>query len=203
MSITDSQKKVLAKLKYRDPDKYAERLASLRINESEIQEYITKEASRIATVDRIKKAVFNIPVTIYKKPSSYYPKRFVSNKPSPKKIYLLIDGDNHAIKNMDGYEKAKKMPNVDILVLVANDTLAYRYQNEFGVDVKKVSPGNQAVDNGIMSIAGNKLKNQEYDKLVIISGDKDYQRNIKKWTQKYRLQQGQIQQCKNIRSALK
>ncbi len=83
-----------------------------------------------------------------------------------------------------------------------NTSLAQKYIIKFGVSPILVQPGDQAVDNQIKTIAGNKVKSREYDKLVIVSLDQGYREKMKKWKEKYDIDPHDFILCKNIESAL-
>ena len=205
--ITESQGIKLAKLKFRNPEQYQERLDTLGIKETDVKDFIDKEESRIESISQIHKAVFEIHQTIHS--DVFYPGKnspltySISKAIRPrKKTYIMIDGDNHPFSNMDGYRMAKNRAEIAIVVFVADPGLADRYRKDYGVEIQIVTPGNQAVDNQIKAIAGNKAKNHEYDELIIISSDQGYRKKIKEWKQKYQWDNQRIRLCKSIKSAL-
>ena len=59
MILTESQKTALAKLKFRDPKRYQEKMDAIGAREEDILRYIDKELERRGTVSRIKKPVFS------------------------------------------------------------------------------------------------------------------------------------------------
>ena len=222
MKLSESQKILLAKLRLRNPKRYREKMDALGTHESEIIEYYVRELERDSSLKKIDKLTNKKPVTkggyvYYMGGSPYWsptprptPKKEY-NEPSysysrctwddneSKSIFVMVDGDNNPFHNMDGYEKIKNMTNVDVVVYVANESLAEEYKRKYRVKTVFVSPGDQAVDNQIKTIAGNKAKNGEYDKLVIVSSDQGYREKIRGWKIKYSLDSQDITLCKNFK----
>jgi len=227
MELTDSQKTLLAKLKYRDPVRYKEKLDVLGVQESEIWASIMLERKRRREVSEVKQkpAVANgfvyymggspywspTPVIKNTRPISVTPQKektkssfkSVHKRKTERKKLFLVDGDNNPIQNMNGYEVVKKKKNTHVLVCVADEGLEEKYVEAFGVDTKYVVPDDQAVDNQIKSIVGNVLKNHEYDEVVIISKDQGYKGKIEKWKKVYDLSPKDLRLCENIKEALR
>ena len=204
--LSECQRKLLAMLKFKDPERYNEKLTQLGANEKDLTEDLVREAQRIKTNNSIKKARFvnktiiPLPVPVKKKPLA----SIVKTKAVTKSIYILVDGDNNAYKNMIGYKKAKKMKGVTIVVYVANEEMAKKYKNQYGMkNTKLIESGPQAVDRRIMTIAGNKAKSHEYDHIVIVSKDQGYKQNIEKWKKDYNWDDNGIRLCEDLAGAIK
>lgn len=202
MGISESQKILLAKLYYRDSVRYREKLEELGIAENVIDDYIIREKDRRRAVREVKIPVF----PTISKPSPKIIKAFQFGAPNnainksvsqhkgtkseksrkSHRVLVVVDGDNHPYENMNGYHNVKKRKNVTIEIFVANENLKEGYLRKFNINAKLVQSGDQAVDNRIKTLVGDKAKNHVYDKIVIISHDKGYQDNIKIWKQKHK-----------------
>ncbi len=223
MEITESQKVLLAKLFFRNSDRYHEKLAVLGVQGTEISDYIDRERQKqkeLAAINlapfrtyRVKKSNPSTKSHIKNssvKPSSDLPKLGAKSTPRKQpevsntndKVYILVDGDNYPYQNMRGYEKIKNKPEYEVTIYVANDSMARRYGSKFRAHVQIVPAGCQAVDNRIKSIVGSIVKERTFKKIIIISHDRDYGDKIEVWKKRYMLSNRDIVVCKTIESAV-
>lgn len=113
---------------------------------------------------------------------------------------FLVDGDNHVYEALKGVMNTRKDDNVQ--VYVTQKGLKKNLQTMYGsrVHIKKVRPGDQAVDNVIKSRMGSEAKRGKYDEVVVLSQDKGYKGQLdkahKSGKKKYR-------QEKSIKHAIK
>lgn len=201
MRLSDSQKTLLAKLKYRDPERYKSKLDAIGLQEKDIQEYIECENDRKKSIDSIKtsvspehKASDNNGYTYYRGGKAYW-------SPTPK-IYIMIDGDNNAFRNMEGYDDASKNPDVKIQIFVANEGLSEKYRIRYKINPILVKPGWQAVDTRINKEVKKMVTSKAYNKFYIISKDQGYNTTIDILQNKYHLNQEDITLCEDIKSAI-
>ena len=225
MNLTDSQKVLLAKLYYCNPGRYKEKLDELSAPESELLEYINKEYDRRKALRAIASLSITSTQSEKSNPSissgynySMGGKPYWSSTPiisrdsvakninkcfdKKNRVYIIVDGDNNPYQNMKGYEKIKNRSNYVVNVCVSDDGLASKYESKYHVFIQKVAPGNQAVDNRIKAIVGNKAKDHEFTKIAIISLDQGYRGKIKEWKKKYNWKKEKIVLCKNIEAAI-
>lgn len=225
MNLTDSQKVLLAKLYYCNPGRYKEKLDELGAPESELLEYINKEYDRRKALRAIESLSSAGTQSTKRNPSinsgynysmggrPYWSSTPIisrntaaentnKNSDKEKRVYIVVDGDNYPHQNMKGYEKIKDRTDYVVDVYVADDVLASQYEAYYHVSTHKVASGNQAVDNRIKAIVGNKAKDHDFKKIAIISRDQGYREKIKEWKKKYNWKKENIVLCKNIEAAI-
>ena len=217
--LTDTQKTLLAMLKTRNPERYKMKLEQYGVQENDILESIHKEQERRLALKLIKRASFTKPKNSEPVGHEYYMggKPYWSKEPLPQNtcnsvtkqatkspattILIIIDGDNHVYKAIEGFEKARR--KADIEVYVTDDNLAKRLKEKYGIYAKIVEPGPQAVDNRIKGIAGDQAKRHKYKQIVIISHDKGYDGKIKEWKIKYHYKPRQLKRVESIKEAFR
>ncbi len=194
METSDSQKTLLAKLYYQNSPRYRQKLDELGIPEEVIFDSIQTELKRIRSLKEIKEANYstntkpsgNKKTNKSRKDDSSDSRKKENRNNEFYRILILVDGDNHPKKNMNGYHNVKNRRDTKIEIFAADRNLCEKYSKEFNVTPIMVPPGDQAVDNRIKALVGDKAQKHEYDKIVIISQDKGYQHKIKEWKQKYK-----------------
>ena len=225
MQLSESQKILLAKLRLRNPERYREKLEALGAQESDITEYYVKELERDAELKKINRPVNKKKETLsgytyymggspywsptprpisksnYNNTYGFYNLNYTyqSDRDHSKRTFVLVDGDNNPFHNMVGYEKVKNSFDIDVVVYVANESLADEYRRKYDVKTICIPSGNQAVDNQIKTVAGNKLKGGNYDRIIIISCDQGYREKIRDWKSKYSLGSQDIILSKNFK----
>jgi len=200
--LSESQKIILAKLKFRNKEKYDTRLTEIGIIEEDIQEYITRERDRREGLNTKYGGEINAPKYneghVYKmggKPywsqtpvphqenvSSYASVETTKKRRQKgKKILILVDGDNHPYEALGKEKKFKEIcKNAEIRIYISdkNQKLIENIKKNY-IDPIVVAQGNQAVDNRIKTHLGQEKGN--FEKIAVISHDKGYDRNIKKY----------------------
>ena len=215
--ITETQKIILAKLKYRDPDEYKSRLERYGMQESDILMYIRKEKDRRegingydpTTVPKSKGYTYMMGGRPYWSPVPVYPKINVRVKTGKEEIIhkesilVIVDGDNIIYKALDGIEKVRD--RISIQVFITDINLKSKLNTKYGLfsEVEVVESGPQAVDNRIKTLVGDQAKKHKYDKIVIVSHDQGYRDKIREWKQKYNYKDDEIILCKYIKDAVK
>ncbi len=210
MDISDSKKTLMAKLFFLDPGRYETMVAQSGILPDEMRPYIEREQNRLQSLQDARLRAKQIYPARSLPPEPQRKKASTTKaNPSPKtgskhKIIILVDGDNNPFANMKGFEKVRKRDDVMINIFVADDGLKQKYVNRYGscAGIQLVPAGDQAVDNRIKSIAGDKARSHEYSKIVIVSQDKGYQERIRAWKMKNGLGNNKIKLCCNIEKAL-
>lgn len=112
----------------------------------------------------------------------------------------LVDGDNHVYEGLDGIDNIGAFDKV--LVFVSQEGLRNhlikRYRDR--ISIVMVKPGDDAVDNRIKGILGNKVKQRKmYQKIYVISHDNGYRHLVEKYRKKYNLSAGYL----SLRNAIK
>ena len=91
-------------------------------------------------------------------------------------VLYLVDGDNHVYEGLEGIDN-------------------------IGVFGKVVRPGENAVDNRIKGILGNKVRQRKsYQKIYVISHDNGYKSLVDKYQRKYNLSPGYLSLKKAIKN---
>lgn len=111
----------------------------------------------------------------------------------------LVDGDNHVYEGLDGIDDIGAFGKVQVFVSQEGlrDNLLKRYR---GIDIIMVTPGENAVDNRIKGILGNRIRQRKsYQKIYVISHDKGYKKLVDKYRIKYNLSPGYLSLRKSIR----
>ena len=206
--LSESKKILLAKLKFRDTEKYKEKLSLLEISESELKDYIQKEDARRKSIESIKTfaqkdnslqkythRTESSPYRNYQPPTS----KAISNRSlgkvikDRKKAYIMVDGDNHPYEAIVGIENIIGEAIVNIFAADKNllDKISKSIKEKLGSKSRKqvhtflVKKGAQAVDNKIYANLEKEAKRHVYSKIVIVSHDQGYIEKIKKCKQKY------------------
>lgn len=103
-------------------------------------------------------------------------KRKGSSKISKTKHIIFIDGDNHINEGQKGIEHTKK--DIEVIAFFSQQGAKHKfdkkYQNRPNVSSKLVSPGDQAVDNQIKTVAGQILKKGKNQEITIVSHDNGF-----------------------------
>ncbi len=215
MELTESRKKLLAKLYFKDSAKYKEKLNEFVVQESEISDYIDREIHRkedIAEVD--KKTVGNnskdkndssigqsFVYRIGGKPYQGTIQEASKNSTNQIEVCILVDGDNNPFQNLGGVQNIVGDSQYDVRIYVSREELVSKYKSEVPFSVVFVSPGNQAVDNRINSEVKKIVKEKKYKKIAIISQDNGYLTTIKKLKNRYHLKDDDIILCDTIGAA--
>lgn len=214
--ITETQKIILAKLKYRDPDEYKSRLERYGMQESDILMYIRKEKDRREAINgydptmvpKSKGYTYMMGGKPYWSPVPVYPKINVRVKTGKEEIIhkesilVIVDGDNNIYKALNGIEKVRA--RISIQVFITDINLKSKLNTKYGLcsEVEVVESGPQAVDNRIKTIAGDQAKKHKYDKIVIVSHDQGYREKIREWKRKYNYKDDEIILCKYIKDVI-
>ncbi len=209
MDISDSKKTLMAKLFFLDPDRYEKMIVQSNISLDEIWPYIEREQNRRQSLQDVRLRAKQIFPSRSLSPEPQRNNTSAKTNPSPRtgsrhKICILVDGDNHPFDNMIGFEKVRNRSDVSITIFVADDGLKRKYENRYGsyVEIQMVPAGDQAVDNRIKSIAGNKARSREFKRIAIVSRDKGYGERIQHWKLEYELGDNKIKLCHNVEKAL-
>ncbi len=115
-------------------------------------------------------------------------------------VLYLVDGDNHVYEGLDGLDKIGTFGKV--LVFVSQPGLRDNLRRKYGgkINIIMVNPGENAVDNRIKAILGNKVKNRKtYQKIYVISQDKGYKALVERYQRKYGLSAGYLALRKAIK----
>ncbi len=216
--LSESKKILLAKLKFRDIERYERKLNFWGVSESEILDYIQRENTRIESIkkDYVKKDRFMTGYVYYMGGSPYWSsepkdgKKIIERierdnnrikvKDSGKTI-IAIDGDNHWTEAVEGIERVSDKE--DIIIYAADENVLKKIKGKKGVGDKvktvSVKRGNQAVDNRIKTELGKVAKEHSYSKIIIISHDQGYNDIIKKWRKKWKWSGDKIILCKCVK----
>lgn len=115
------------------------------------------------------------------------------------KLYL-VDGDNHVYEGLDGIDNIGTFGKV--IVFVSQEGLRNNLIKRYGdrINIVMVRPGEDAVDNRIKGILGNRIKQRKtYQKIYVISHDNGYRNLVDKYQKKYKLSAGYL----SLRKAIK
>lgn len=209
--ISEAQKILLAKLKFRDPMRYNEKRNILGVSESELVDYIQRENLRIKSVTKFMPKKDN-PVTGHANNSGVFllhisqlaaHRKVTKNSIKNMKTIILLDGDNHPYEAIEGIDKMSR--KADIFIFATNETVLKKIRQKSSekgnkqVQTIPVKRGDQAVDNRIKARAGTEARNHSYSKTVIVSHDQGYRKNIKEWKRKWKWSNDGIILCKQIK----
>ena len=115
-------------------------------------------------------------------------------------VLYLVDGDNHVYEGLEGIDNIGTFGKVIVFVSQEGlkDNLAKRYGGK--IDIVMVRPGENAVDNRIKGILGNKIRQRKsYQKIYVISHDNGYRNLVDKYQRKYNLSAGYLSLKKAIK----
>lgn len=100
----------------------------------------------------------------------------------------LVDGDNHVYEGLDGIDHIGTFGKV--IVFVSQEGLRSKLVKRYGgkINIVMVRQGEDAVDNRIKGILGNRVKQRKiYQKIYVISHDSGYKNLVDKYQKKYQL----------------
>lgn len=115
-------------------------------------------------------------------------------------VLYLVDGDNHVYEGLEGIDNIGTFAKV--LVFVSQEGLKDNLVRRYGgkIDIVMVRPGENAVDNRIKGILGNKVRQRKsYQKIYVISHDNGYKSLVDKYQRKYNLSAGYLSLKKAIK----
>lgn len=209
-SLTDENLIFLNKLRKEEPEKYKRKLRILGIEDSDVPYRSATEInnSSDSNISKDEKESYH-SFDPYKyswewndedKAASYYSddsyeyddfeksvEPVVHNKDIPEiNTLYLVDGDNIITEVLLHLHQCK---NDEIYIFVSQKELydrVFLYQSR-NVNAVKVEPGNQAVDNRIKSFLGRAVRNNIYNRIIIVSKDKGYDVLIKKYRKSFGL----------------
>lgn len=210
--LSESKKILLAKLKFRDPERYKKKLNLFGVSENELVDYVQRENTRIKSITKKDNTKSGHEYYMGGSPYwSYEPAtpRAVSNNSLKKaakvgkKIIIMIDGDNHPYEAIEGIEEVSG--KADVTIFATDNNLLKKIELKLGkkgikqVRTVLVKKGAQAVDNRIKTELGKEAKSHDHSKIAIVSHDQGYRKKIKEWKQKWRWSDDKIILCKCIK----
>lgn len=116
-------------------------------------------------------------------------------------VLYLVDGDNHVYEGLEGIDNIGTFGKVIVFVSQEGlkDNLTKRYGGK--IDIVMVRPGENAVDNRIKGLLGNKIRQRKsYQKIYVISHDNGYRNLVDKYQRKYNLSPGYLSLKKAIKN---
>lgn len=204
--LSNSQKTLLAKLYFKDNNKYKEKATEWNVSIEDISTELDKE--RIRRNELSKSCTYKFTTSTRKYINGGYTyymggKPYCSATPIKKsqtenKTIIYIDGDNLSNEELDSVSMISG--NKDIRVFCNNNNRCKKLKEKgiAAVYVPHNEKGDQAVDNRIKSQLGNDLKNNCYNKFVIISNDKGFDEYLNKFKNDIEFKSVKIKRYKNI-----
>ena len=199
-NLSDADIRLLNHLKVNKPDSYRRKLRILGLDDSDVPTVFVTDYSSFYKIQHQNNNQENYSYDPYKyswewtdddyeqmDDYSGYDDEYDYNDSYNNQIHnlYLIDGDNHITEALERISLADETD--DVRIFVCQETkykklVAKRYPF---VQVIKVKPGNQAVDNQIKSVLGNAVKCNYYTDIFVISHDKGYEPILQKYRSRY------------------
>ena len=111
---------------------------------------------------------------------------------------FLVDGDNHIYEGLKGIESVGLGDSVLVYVSQKDLLEKLKIKSCGRIQIKEVTPGDQAIDNVIKSRLGSEIKQDRYREVIVVSHDKGYMKMIDKAHKNGKMRYRQAKSIKEV-----